>query len=65
MTLQTTRFNVTLWDCGCLTWIENNEFTHLACNQKLCRVMKVVKEEMLAQGKTIIHAEIIRKKGGK
>lgn len=58
MEIMTTRFSVTLWDCGCITWIENNEFTYLPCNQDACKVLKVVKEEMLAQGKKIVRLDV-------
>ena len=59
--MMTTRFNVTLWDCGCLTWNENNEFTYLPCGQKMCRVEKVVRETIIEENQILIVLEVVRK----
>lgn len=59
--LMTTRFDVTLWDCGCLTWVENNEFTYLSCGQENCRVLNVIREEMMTQEKPLVFLVMKRK----
>ena len=59
--LMTTRFDVTLWDCGCLTWVENNEYTHLPCGQDGCRVSKVIKEIIMEQDRPLVILEIKRR----
>ena len=63
MKLELKRHTVTQWDCGCLTWIENdtNEYTLLPCNQKGCRVTKVVKELSLTEGRKTVFLEVKRR----
>ncbi len=59
--IMTIRFDVTLWDCGCLNWTENNEFTYLPCGQDNCRVEKIVRETLAEEGKKLVVMEIKRR----
>lgn len=52
--LISTRYDVMLWDCGCLTWTEGDRFMFLPCGQQGCRVASVVKEESLARNNRIV-----------
>jgi len=38
------RDEVAWWDCGCISWVEDNKYMILPCEQEGCKVLPVVVE---------------------